>query len=191
MGAKKSAQELIDEALAEGGITTDVAQIVEGIVVDPAWAAAKDVEGKEVDLYPGLSLLTTILAEVSTKPTSETKAAQNAIIMDVLSAETVEDVLADSSATPAEDVLDVPLKLNSVQYEKSDYAEGEPYYALLHVTRGDTGRDAVVSCGAQKVIAQALKLAQLSALPCEVVIRKAKKATRSGYFPLSLSKPGA
>lgn len=111
--------------------------------------------------------------------------AAMSIIGRVLRAQTIDDVLAESTVFGARSVLGVPLTLHAVRFRRSDY-EGLGGYALLDVTTNDPPQEILVSCGGAQVMAQAYRLAQLDALPCDIVISETKKPTRGGFHPLYL-----
>ena len=114
--------------------------------------------------------------------------ASRSIVARILASEDAETVLADSAATPAQEVLGRPLQVYGVRWLRSAYEEGPVVFALLDVADIESGERMTVSCGARNVMAQLLRLDQLGALPVAVVIRKADKATANGYYPLWLAK---
>ena len=61
------------------------------------------------------------------------------IMAQLLSAETPEEVLADVEATGLRQYLDTPFLLESVDFRRSEYEEGMPFYALLFGREVETG----------------------------------------------------
>lgn len=108
------------------------------------------------------------------------------IIQQVLDARTPEEVLAPIEAVHARDVLDQPMQLLGVRWLRSDYDVGTPFYAIMDVASIATGEKVAVTCGAQRVMAQLFRLAQLGAFPRNVILRQSTRPTSSGYYPLRL-----
>ena len=70
----------------------------------------------------------------------------------IMQAETLEEAMADFTATPLERYEGVPLKVLGVRWAKSAYEAGSPIYAFITVqVSGDDKLD-VVSCGGATVI---------------------------------------
>jgi hypothetical protein len=93
------------------------------------------------------------------------------IIGRILKAASVDDVLGGAGATHARDV----------RFNRSDFGDSGPaFYALL--SGADTNGEAVtITCGARNVIAQAWKLRDMNALPCQVELAESDRPTRAGF----------
>jgi hypothetical protein len=113
-------------------------------------------------------------------------AASLAIIAQVLSAETPEEVLTDLEAEGLRQHLEEPFRLESVEFRRSDYEVGMPFYALMRGVDVDTGDAVLYTSGSQKVTAQLFRLVTRGWLPRTVVARQSKKPTAAGYFPVRL-----
>lgn len=108
------------------------------------------------------------------------KAAADAIVQRILSAESVEDVLRASATQKAEDVCVGQLfTLHDVEFRESEY-DGSPAYALLHISRPGSPGIELVTCGGRNVLAQAHQLRRLGALPKGGLTMIANK-TRGGF----------
>lgn len=139
-----------------------------------------------VRAHPATRALDAWLAEHQEQGT-EADMAQGDIIAQVLTANTLEEILTPAEALHAEAVMDEPLSVFAVKYQRSDYQEGSPFYAVLDVWRHNWEERTIVTVGAQSIIAQLVRLVQLGMLPTRVRIVKAtKKPTRNGYWPLRL-----
>lgn len=104
------------------------------------------------------------------------------VIAKILSADTVEGVFAGGGTTHARDYLDTPFALTGLHFNESTFdGQGPNFYALLEGANAD-GEKVAITCGAKNVIAQAWKLADLGALPLQVVIRQSARPTASGFF---------
>ncbi len=115
----------------------------------------------------------------------ETVARQ--IVERILSSDTADDVLGGRVADSAQEVIDRPFVLRGVRLLRSRFDEGPGVFAVLDVTYLDDGEPGAVTCSSRNVMAQAVQLYRLDALPREVVIRKAEQPTAAGYYPLWLA----
>lgn len=122
-------------------------------------------------------------------PTINADAAVADIISQIMSADSVDEVLGDISATGLRDLVGVPLTVHGGKFNRSDYEAGAPFYVLLDVTRLDTGMRLNVTCGAQSVLAQIVRLIELDAFPLNLKCINARKSpSPSGYMPLRLTR---
>jgi hypothetical protein len=108
------------------------------------------------------------------------------IIVRILKADDVEQVLEPAGALGARDLLGVPLEISAVRWQRSSLDGGPALFALIEAQRLDEGEPVVVTCGGRNVLAQLLRLAQLSAFPQVVRIVEAERETSRGYRPLWL-----
>jgi len=110
------------------------------------------------------------------------------IIAQVLSAESLVEILEPPEAIHARDLLDVPIVIHGFKSQRSDYQEGSPRYAVMDVTREDTGQRVPVTCGAQQVLAQLVKALMMDAFPFRcAVVRATKRPTDAGNWPIRLA----
>lgn len=110
------------------------------------------------------------------------------IITQIFRADTVDDVLASIDATGLTALLDKPIKVLDIDFQRSDYEVGSPYYLVMKCINIATGENMMVTCGAKRIIAQAVKLKVMGALPVDIIARKSQRATKNGFFPLRLEK---
>lgn len=115
---------------------------------------------------------------------------QRAIVGRILASETAADVLAPQAIEHARDLVDQHLTLTGVRVQESDFEEGPGIYAVVNAVVMEDGRTTTFSCGGSNVLAQLYRLAQLNALPCDVVIKRSTKPTKAGYYPLWLEAVG-
>lgn len=104
----------------------------------------------------------------------------------ILAADSPEAVLGGNQALHATDVLTRPFLLHGVRFLKSRFQEGPGVFAVLDAEFGDNGERASVTCSSRNVMAQAVQLWRLGALPRGVVIRQSDTPTASGYNVLWL-----
>ena len=125
---------------------------------------------------PLLSAIAKIRSGVDRTPED----AQRAIIDRVLKAETVDEILAESTTSSAEDVIGIPHTIVSVDYNRSRYEDGAPAYAYV-VAKTNDG-DVSYTVGATTAIAQLIKLD--AHLPVKVILKQKESPTASGYYPM-------
>lgn len=90
-----------------------------------------------------------------------------AIIAQVLSAETPEAVLTPIEVLQGRDLIGVPLMLVDFSLNESEFDTGSPLYASMAVIHPETG-PTVANCGHKKVLAQLVKLKQFNQFPYRV-----------------------
>lgn len=112
------------------------------------------------------------------------------IIMQILNSETEAETENFGTATGWRDLEGVPVKIQGFRWRASSFDEGGPIYVLVNGFRLDTGEAVVLTTGSANVLAQLSWLARNGRLPGAVKeLKKAAKATASGYWPLALSTP--
>lgn len=110
------------------------------------------------------------------------------IIAQVLTADSVEEVLGDVKAVGLKEMMDEPLTIHAVKYNRSDYEDGSPYYAVMDIERHKIGWRGPVTSGAQTILAQLARAAQLGELPMTCVcVWATRKATKKGHRPIKLA----
>lgn len=108
------------------------------------------------------------------------------ITAQILNAATPEEVLASAEATGLRQFLDQPFELETVDFQRSEYEQGQPFYVVMKGVNITTGEAVVLTTGSRKVTAQAFQLARKGWLPAKVVAKQATRPTRDGYYPLRL-----
>lgn len=150
---------------------------------------AADLEPKEVITasHPAMVALYAAL-EKRAEVVNEADLAVAEIIAQVLSAESVDEVLGDTEVIGLREILDEPLTVFGWKAARSDFEEGAPWYAVMDVHRHKKNWRGPVTTGAQTILAQLVRIGLLEEFPVTLVARKAtKKPTRNGYWPLKLS----
>jgi hypothetical protein len=122
----------------------------------------------------------------SSQALDDPEAVSRAIVHDILTAPSVEDVFRTRELTHARDVLGERLTIHDVRWSRGDYDTGGPgFYAVVDATN-DAGERLQISCGARNVMAQLFRLKQLDALPLPVAIVESGRTTAAGYRPMML-----
>jgi len=114
--------------------------------------------------------------------------AYQAIIEQILTAESPDDVLTPIEAKKASDMVDVPLILHGFEMNESEYDAGSPFYASMKVVNALTGEPCVVNCGHKRVLAQLVKLDQFQQYPYQVMFKEQGKSKKSGSPMLVMVK---
>jgi hypothetical protein len=99
----------------------------------------------------------------------------------ILDSSTPEEVLGGMQAVHAQDVLTRPFILHGVRVLRSRFTEGPGVFTVLDAEFGDDGSRAAITCSSRNVMAQAVQLWRLDALPRKVVIRQSDQPTASGF----------
>lgn len=104
----------------------------------------------------------------------------------ILSADSAEEVLGGMQAIHAQDVLTRPFTLHGVRFLRSRFQEGPGVFAVLDAEFGDDGSRQSVTCSSKNVMAQAVQLWRLGALPRDVVLKQSDTPTANGFNVLWL-----
>ena len=115
---------------------------------------------------------------------TDAQATSRAIAERILEASSAEQVLQQQELPAWRDLLDVPVEVRGFRLNPSGYEQGSSVYAVVDLTRLDTGESIGVSCGGQNVLVQLVKLLELDALPAKVKLTG--KRTGEGYQALWL-----
>lgn len=108
------------------------------------------------------------------------------IVNDILTAETADAILGDADVMHAEEIIDVPVTVHAVKWQRSGVGAGLPFYALMtisHVGKDDTK---LCSCSATNVMAQLWQLQRIGLLPVDVRLVTSKRPTADGFYPMRL-----
>lgn len=98
-----------------------------------------------------------------------------------------------SSIEPRLDLMDIGLMIEAVSFNKSDYAEGLPYYATFHGYKlidtpdgQQRGDDFVTNCGGWQTVVVAYRCRAEGWLPRAFCFHRADKPTKRGFYPVSI-----
>lgn len=111
---------------------------------------------------------------------------QERILRNLLTAQSAQDVLGAGGVTPAADLIGVPLLVQGIRASNSDFENGPDMYLHVDARIVANGDPVTFSTGARDVLLKLVRLDQLKAFPVEVVMRKASKPTRDGFYPIFL-----
>ena len=144
---------------------------------------------KELETLPAVEAALKTGAELPEMEPQDATEAARAIVARILDAPDVDAVFDQGKATSAVDVLDVPLLILNIRWQRSEYeGEGSTVYALIDAERADNGDELTITCGSRNVMAQLYRLAQLGALGTPVKIVRSEKATARGFKPMWLAR---
>lgn len=117
------------------------------------------------------------------------EAVQARILNNLLTAKSADDVLNAGGVTPAEELIGVPLTVMGIRAANSEFEDGPDLYLHVDAKIVSNGDSVTFATGARDVLFKLVRLDQLGMFPTEVVMVKAKKATKKGYFPTFLARP--
>lgn len=125
--------------------------------------------------------------EVSTDP----EAISREIMLQILTAETDEAMLAVGSATSWQDLLGIPVEIHSFHWRPSRYDQGSKVFFVVTAIRLDTGENVILTTSGTNVLAMLINLARRNRFPSVWKLVEAEKETANGYKPLWLVKADA
>ena len=138
---------------------------------------------------PGDAILAEFLASAKGSVVQDPEQAMMDILRRTAAATTVDEVLGQTEATHARDVIGVPLTFRDFRVQESTYGgSGPDFYYLAECVNRD-GEEVVVTCGAPRVMLQLWKLREMEALPLELVIAELDHETANGFRPMWLERP--
>jgi hypothetical protein len=128
------------------------------------------------------------IAGATSQVLDDPEAVSKAIVHDILTAPSIDDVFRTRELTHARDVLGERLTILGVRWMRGDFDTAGPgFYAVVEATNGD-GEKLQVSCGAGNVMAQLWWLAEHDELPISVAIVESGRTTAAGYRPMILER---
>jgi hypothetical protein len=145
--------------------------------------AAKGTESKSVETaaHPITAAVEKMVGAMNADPNEQAKA----IINRVLTAETIEEIFEESQIASADDVLDIPHFITSVEFQKSTFDNdgGMPLYAVV-TGKGVDGATLFYHVGGGTALAQIVR--SYESLPLTFALKLKRKATptAAGYYPL-------
>lgn len=112
-----------------------------------------------------------------------------AIIEQILSAETPDQILTPVEVLQPRDVADELLEVFDVRWQRSEFEVGSPMYASLEAKRIMDGAPVVVNCGQKPVMAQLVRMQQLDAFPFRAFFRQTgNNAHGTAMYRLTMAK---
>jgi hypothetical protein len=93
------------------------------------------------------------------------------------------------TSSPWTSLLGIPVSINSIDWRPSDKKDGggPPIFAVVNVTRGDTGDNLTVTCGSWGVWASLLNLAKRGLIPGAIrILEEGAETKESKNKPLRL-----
>jgi hypothetical protein len=111
------------------------------------------------------------------------------ILMQLLDAETDEELESFGEATGWKTLLGVPVEIHNFTWRPSNYDEGAAVFFVVQGTRLDSAERVVLTTGSQNVLAQLCNLAKRGRIPGAIRMIVEGSETRQGYRPLWLKTP--
>lgn len=133
--------------------------------------------------YPGGPEAFLAMLEAVPEPDEDATAR---IIMEILSAQSVEDIDKPWDVEGMRDYDGVVVQVNRVHKMPSDYKTGLGCYLVCKCTQPGIGEEFTLTTGSAAIVAQLVRVHTLEAFPIEVVPRQAEKPTKKGYRPMHL-----
>lgn len=116
------------------------------------------------------------------------EATHAAIIGDIMTATTVDDVLEVLEPEELDVFQDRHIRIDGFDQRDSEYEAGAPIYVTLKVFDEEHKSKHLINTGQQAIIAQMLKLHALNAFPVHVVPTASKRPNKFGRYMFRLKK---
>jgi hypothetical protein len=130
------------------------------------------------------------LAHEAENTETDPTAVYEAIIAEIMSAETIEDLLNLPEPGNLSDHVDQVLEIYGFRVLDSEFQQGAKVYFVFGGQNLTTGEKFVVTCGEQAVMAQLLRAKQLDAFPIRTTPTQATRPNKYGKRPMRLKAPG-
>lgn len=150
--------------------------------VVPVDAVAEPVARK------GATSLSTYVANSIVPVEHDSTAVYDAMIREILSKNTADDILAESETLELDDIPSRPFTLHRFRTLKSDFDEGADIYISMDIEFLDTPGERVCNTGNQRVMAQVFALYGNGLLPARVQVKITGDRRQNGFLPLQLVK---
>jgi hypothetical protein len=107
----------------------------------------------------------------------------------IATAETADDILDDTEAVGAEEMLGKPFTINRVRWADTELRDGFPVFLVMFVTEETHRVDGIVTTSAADIVAKVHALWKRGKLPTTVEVYQTDE-TKAGYRALKLGRPG-
>lgn len=146
---------------------------------------AQATESKELVISESV-MLAFREAAASIPSASDSGDVWGSITESILNATSIEELDAPWRTEGLRDLVNVPIRIESLRRRESDYTQGLDQYLIITATNLDTGEKVTVTTGSVSIVLQLVQAFRLKALPLEVIPRESEKPTESGYRPMHL-----
>jgi hypothetical protein len=119
-------------------------------------------------------------------PETDSGVATERIVLQLLGAETPEDLDQPWNGQGLRKLLDQRIEITEVRRIPSEFMSGPGFYLGCDATLLDTGETLFVTTGAISILAQLGRACQAGWLPLAVIPRQAPKPSRRGFYPMHL-----
>lgn len=142
-----------------------------------------------VGQLPYTATLTDYMTRQAASDGDDTAAAWESILRDVMTAESVMDLLNDDEAVHAEDIVNQTIRVHGVEWRKSDFGGEMPFYGVMDVEFPHSGERKAVTIGARRALAQLMRAETQRWFPMTCRVIRAERPTAAGNFPMWLGHP--
>lgn len=130
--------------------------------------------------------LATFAQMASMLPQADEGDGAEAIVAQILSAATIEDLDAPWRAEEGKALIGKPISIVGAKARKSDYADGLGVFLVVDAVNLETGEATIFTTGSVSVVAQIVKAFCMDALPFNAMLCQSARPTKDGYYPLHL-----
>jgi hypothetical protein len=110
------------------------------------------------------------------------------IIQQVLNADSVDIVLTPQELRKADDLVGQAIVIVDFDLQESEFDAGSPFYATMHVITSESEEPEPINCGHRKLLAQLVRIKELSGFPVACQVVRKGKARIGGTDLLELTK---
>jgi hypothetical protein len=152
--------------------------------------AKNEVEKRVTQVEKSSQFLTQMIKDMENSVTTQTpEEAIASMALPIFEAEDFHSMFETTGIDPRSDLMDVGLRVESVSWNRSTYAEGLPFYATFHgvVLEGpQVAQEFVTNCGSWQAVVVAYQCVKRNWLPKDFVFHKSDKPTARGFYPVNL-----
>lgn len=147
----------------------------------------KDLATRE-ETETAVARVDSFFADVQTVESIDPIEVQARIMAQILDAPTLDEAFTVGDALGAEDLLDVPLEITSVRWQRSAFEQGFRYFAIAYGQRFDEGLPIVFTTGAGNIVALLRRCELNGEFPVKFKMMRKDRATEAGYFPIVFAR---
>jgi hypothetical protein len=115
---------------------------------------------------------------------------QARIMAQILDAPTLDDAFNSGDTLSAEDLIDVPLEIDRVSWQRSSYKAGLQYFAVAFGQRLDEGLPVIFTTGAGNIVALLRRCQLHDEFPVQFKMVRAEQESEDGNRPIRFTRIG-
>lgn len=120
----------------------------------------------------------------------DTEQAQRAIVERILTADSLQDLFADTTTTATRDMVGIPVEISDCRLMRSTVDGSRGVYMLLDATNLETGEVCPMNTGSPNIMATVWRARQLDQLPIQVTVVEVAAARNGRNAPLGIRPTG-